>query len=103
MLEVTQENFQSLVLESSVPVLLDVWATWCGPCKVMLPKIETLANSRKDILVAKVNADANRELVKSFGISSIPTLIIFSNGKEIARHVGMPQAGLDEFVNRNLA
>ena len=102
MLEVTKENFQELVVNSSTPVLLDVWAIWCGPCKAMLPRIEALSKSRTDIVVAKVNADANREFLKEFKISSIPTLILMSNGKEIARHVGMPASGLDEFVNQAL-
>jgi thioredoxin 1 len=102
MIEVTEQNFQTSVLDSELPVLLDVWATWCGPCKAMLPRLEALASSRQDIRVAKLNADTNRDLLKTLGVSNISTLILFSEGEEIARHVGMPPFGLSEFVTLGL-
>ena len=85
---ITKENFQSVVKESQKSVLIDFWATWCGPCRMIAPMVEEIAEEREDILVGKVDVDSEPELAKSFGIVSIPTLILVKDGKETARVMG---------------
>ena len=83
MLELTTANFQTEVLNSPMPVLVDFWAPWCGPCKMQGPILEELANdlAEQKIKIAKLNIDENMTIVESFSISSVPTLIIFQNGE----------------------
>ena len=77
----TKSNFQEEVLNSSKPVLVDFWASWCGPCRMVSPIVEEIAEERQDIKVGKVNVDEQPELASQFGIMSIPTLMVFKNGK----------------------
>jgi thioredoxin 1 len=79
-------NWKKEVLQASEPVLVDFWASWCGPCRSMNPTIEALAS---DFKVCKVNVDSNQELASHYGVSSIPALLIFKEGKIAARHVGV--------------
>ena len=83
-----EENFDEVVLQNEKPVLVDFWATWCGPCKMMAPVLEELAASHDDLVVGKVNVDDCPNLASRFGIFSIPTLILFKNGEASDRAVG---------------
>ena len=86
--QITKENFKTLVQESSKPVLLDFWAVWCGPCKMIAPIVETIAEEREDIVVGKVNVDNEMELAAAFGVASIPTVVLVKDGKVAATSVG---------------
>ena len=88
-LEITKENFKAEVVESDKPVLLDFWATWCGPCRMIAPTVEEIAEERSDIKVGKVNVDEQSELAAAFEIVSIPTLVVLKNGKVTNRLVGV--------------
>lgn len=85
---ITQENFAAEVLQSEKPVLVDFWATWCGPCQMMSPIVDEIAAERDDIKVGKVNVDEQRAVTEKFGIMNIPTLLIFRNGNVSGRIVG---------------
>ena len=89
-LNLNSENFEKEVLNSNEPVLVDFYADWCGPCKMMLPIIEELANELQGKgKVGKINVDENQDLALKYDVMSIPTLIIFKDGKEIKRFVGV--------------
>ena len=86
--QITKDNFKTLVQESTKPVLLDFWAVWCGPCKMIAPIVEAIAAEREDIVVGKVNVDDEMELAASFGVASIPTVVLVKDGKVAATSVG---------------
>ena len=93
--QITKDNFKALVQESSKPVLLDFWAVWCGPCKMIAPIVEAIAEEREDIVVGKVNVDDEMELASAFGVASIPTVVLVKDGKVAATSVGYrPKADL---------
>jgi thioredoxin 1 len=89
--ELTQASFQAEVLESTLPVLVDFWAPWCGPCRRIAPLVEELAQQYADrVKVAKLNVDECQELAGSYGVNAIPTLMIFKNGEVLERFSGIP-------------
>lgn len=88
-LNITQENFNTEVLKSDKPVLIDFWAEWCGPCRMLSPVIEELADEVTDAKIAKINIDEENELAVQFGVMSIPTLIVVKDGKAVSQVVGV--------------
>ena len=87
-LQITKDNFQSEILNSDKPVLLDFWASWCGPCRMVSPVIDAIAQEREDIVVGKINVDEQPELAMSFQVMSIPTLVVMKDGKVVNKSMG---------------
>ena len=98
---VTKENFEAEVLRCPNTVLLDFWATWCGPCRMVAPIVEEIAEEREDILLGKVNVDEEMELAMQFGVASIPTLVVIKNGQPTAQAVGYrPKADIEKLLDK---
>ncbi|HIV44550.1 MAG TPA: thioredoxin [Candidatus Faecalibacterium avium] len=92
---INKENFNTEVLQSDKTVLLDFWASWCGPCRMLSPVVDQVAEERPDVKVGKVNVDEQPELAAQFGVMSIPALLVFKNGKLVNQSVGSrPKAGV---------
>ena len=103
--KVTDQNFNEEVIESSKPVLVDFWAEWCGPCKMIAPSLEELADDYKDSIdVAKLNVDENPSIASDFSIRSIPTLLIFKDGSPVSQIVGaVPKSTIKSKIDEILA
>jgi thioredoxin 1 len=103
-IHVTDAAFEKSVLHSSLPVLVDFWAPWCGPCRMVAPVLDKLASELAGkLIVAKVNTDENNEWATKYGVQGIPTMLLFADGKIVHRQVGaLPEAMLREVVNQFL-
>ena len=103
-ISVTDDNFETEVLKSSKPILVDFWAEWCGPCKTLTPILEELSlELEKKLQVAKVNLDENQDLASKFSIRSIPTLLLFKDGELIDTKVGLlPKNDLSEWIENKI-
>ena len=98
---ITKANYDELVAGSSKPVLLDFWAPWCGPCRMVAPLVEQISEEREDILVGKVNVDEEMELAVQFGVGSIPTLVVVKDGRPAAQLVGYkPKADILKLLDK---
>ena len=104
LIHVTDDSFESDVLQSNVPVLVDYWAEWCGPCKMIAPILDEVASEYADKLkIAKLDVDQNAETAQKYGIRSIPCLMLFKDGDIIATQVGaLSKSQLSEFIDQNL-
>ncbi len=99
LININTDNFEEEVLGAEQTVLLDFWAEWCGPCMMLAPLLHEVADENADITVGKVNVDEEPELAQAYGISSIPTLVVIKDGKEVNRSVGViPKAKIEELV-----
>ncbi len=103
-IQLTDDNFDSEVSNNEVPILVDFWAVWCGPCKMIAPELEKLYEEKKDVLrIGKLNVDENRDIAIRYGITSIPTLMLFKNGQVVKKIIGaMPKdkilAEIESFI-----
>ena len=101
---VTDNNFQSEVIESDTPVLVDFWAPWCGPCRLVAPVLEEIASERDDVRIVKLNVDENQQTAAQFEVLSIPTMLLFRNGQVATKVVGaMPRKRLEAQLEPALA
>ena len=100
--EITKNNFENEVIKSDMPVLIDFWAEWCGPCRMLSPVVDEIAEENENIRVGKVNVDNERELAMAFEIDSIPTLILVKDGKIVGKSVGfVPKASILKLIEKN--
>lgn len=97
---IQEQEFEKEVLKSKTPVIVDFYATWCGPCKMLGPILEDIADTEKDVRILKVDIDENMKLAQQFGIMSVPTLMLFKDGEEYGREIGLKsREQLQEIIN----
>ena len=100
-IHVTKANFEELVVNAEKKVLLDFWAPWCGPCRMVAPIVEAIAEERSDVVIGKINVDEEMELATEFGIVSIPTLVVMKDGEPTAKAVGyMPKEDIEKLLEK---
>ena len=104
MIKLTDAEFENQVINSEKPILVDYWAEWCGPCKMIAPILEEVANEMSDkVLVGKLNVDENSQTPPKYGIRGIPTLMLFKNGEAVGTHVGaLSKSDLVKFIEDNI-
>ena len=104
-IHINNQNFESEVIQSEIPVVVDFWATWCGPCLMVAPVLEELANEYENrIKVCKLDVDNNRETAGAYGIQSIPTIMIFKGGKMVDRLIGaVPKSEFKKMIDKHLS
>jgi len=99
-LHINKDNFQELVLNADIPVLVDFFATWCGPCKMIAPILEEIADEHPEIRVCKIDVDQESELTSQFGITSVPTLLVFRDGEMVSKTTGArPKQAILDLLN----
>lgn len=99
MLVVSRDNFEDEVINSSIPVLVDFNASWCGPCRMMSPILDEISNERSSVKVVSINVDDEEELAQKYNVSSIPCLVLFKDGSEVDRSVGLkPKEDIERFI-----
>jgi thioredoxin 1 len=104
LIEVTDDNFQAEVIEADRPVLVDFWAPWCGPCRIIAPHLEELDNERDDLRIVKLNVDDNPQTAAQYNVMSIPMLLLFKNGAPIHQIIGaVPKSRLVQEIDPALA
>ncbi len=98
-IEITTDNFEEVVLKNEKPVLVDFWASWCGPCKMLAPVVEEFADEQADVVVGKINVDEHPLLASKYGIMTIPTLMLFKDGEMVNKSIGViPKDALVKFA-----
>ena len=98
-IEITTDNFEEVVLKNEKPVLVDFWASWCGPCKMLAPVVEEFADEQTDVVVGKINVDEHPLLASKYGIMTIPTLMLFKDGEMVNKSIGViPKDALVKFA-----
>ncbi len=103
-IEVTDDNFQAEVLEAEKPVLVDFWAPWCGPCRIIAPHLEELQGEREDLQIAKLNVDDNPQTAAAYNVMSIPMLLLFKGGQPVHQIIGaLPKSRLVQEIDPALA
>lgn len=96
---ITNENFQAEVLDAKGTVLIDFWAPWCGPCRMLSPLIDEVATAHSEVKVGKINVDEQQELAAQFGVMSIPTLVVFKDGQKVNESVGLiPKENIETLI-----
>lgn len=100
-IKVTNDNFETAVLQTSKPVLIDFYATWCGPCRMVSPLVDEIAEENSDYQICKVDVDEAPELAQKFGVMSIPTLVVLKGGKIVAQNVGaLPKSSILDMLKQ---